>query len=61
MIITSQKVVPPFSNLQKIIMPERDLSEIFIKGLMPMLNDLILINKADQAASKATVPSSHQL
>jgi hypothetical protein len=28
---------------------------------MPMLNDLILINKADQAASKATVPSSHQL
>ena len=41
----------------KIIMPERDLNET-IKRLTPMLNDINLINKVDQAASKATVSNS---
>lgn len=45
------------ATYSKIIMPERDLSET-IKRLTPMLNDPDLINKVDQAASKATVPSS---
>jgi uncharacterized protein (DUF1800 family) len=44
------------STYSKIIMPERDLSET-IKRLLPMLNDPNLINKVDQAASKASVPN----
>lgn len=45
------------ATYSKIIMPERDLSQT-IKRLTPMLNDPELINKVDQAASKATIPSA---
>lgn len=49
--------IAALATYSKIIMPERDLSET-IERLTPMLNNPDLINKVDQAANKATVPSS---